>query len=270
MVSEPFIDVDFTRVDSGGIITQISGIKEKTAYREHKIMMKVEFRGICWGFEYKDVINWDSDVCSLVKLAKERDVKLANLKDLVGEDIYLYRKEDSSSWLFKTKDPNKMFEEDSIIQEHEETAEKTMKSVSNRDSEDDSIESECLKYRTIGEYFVCEMTDMNEIERKNRLNLIEIVVDTPYDEGLWRFKKPYDWSNDNPLVRLAEKRGYGQGNFTEVVGDDVLVKRSDDEWSLSLKDPNSHNPVQQEAKRSEKESIIGRSNILSFLGVLTY
>ena len=248
-----FIEDNYTRAGDG-LITTIEVVKRFEGYSTDVVVTVSEpCSAGTWRYDEGVLATWDEDSCWLVKLAKERGVGLENLDDLEDEEVYIERNDEDECWSMHAEHPREMFDESEI--EGSITLE-NKKTLESRDevTEDEDIESDCMKYETSGDYFVCGITEMEEIERDGACNIIEVAVDTPYDEGSWQFKKPYAWNEDNTLVQLAESRNYGHGNFTSLVGDEVLVKRENNEWSLNTENPRK--------KRTMHAESVGRNDEL--------
>jgi hypothetical protein len=274
--SNKFIENDYLRID-GGIITEIERV-DKLDIRGHPSKIKIhvsEPDGVGpWSYEEPDIVTWDEDNCWLVELAKKRGYGLKNLDMLEGEEVYIEPNEDGGNWSMCSDYPDEMFDEDKISDsvkiEGKETIDKR-----ERVSEDEDIEKECMEYETVGDYFVCKIDELVEIERDGACNVIEITVDTPYDEGVWEFKKPYVWNDDDPLVKLCESRNYGHGNFTSIAGDEVLVTRKGNEWVIQTSPPehyrNNSTPSTQERNHmpEERTICIGLA-LLSILVLMVY
>lgn len=239
--SEAFIEDTFTRVD-GGLVTEIESVEVlniRGMPKKIKIHIEKPERVGPWSYEHGKVATWDEDNCWLVELAKERGYGLEDLDGLEGEEVYVEPNDENEHWSMYSEHPREMFDEDEIGDSISVEGRETLES---RDevTEEDDIEMDCMEYETKGDYFVCEIDELVEVERDGACNIIECVVDTPYDKGLWEFKKPYGWNEDNMLVQLSESRNYGQGNFTSLVGDEVLVKRDDNEWVLNAAPPHKY------------------------------
>lgn len=237
---EAFIEDNYTRVEDG-IITTIENVKAPTSYTtDITVTVSASEVSTKWRYDEGAVAAWNEDESWLVKLANKRGVGLEDLDDLEGEEVYI-EPGDGGDFSMYSEHPREMFDESEIEESITVEDRNTLESSS---SDDKDIEADCMKYETVGDHFVCEIDGMHEIERDGGCNIIEVTVDTPYDEGCWQFKKPYSWDNSNVLVELAESRNYGNGNFTSLVGDEVLVKRENDEWVLNTANPRESTDTQ--------------------------
>lgn len=258
---DAFIKDDMIRVD-GRIITTIEEVRNSD-YSNHVFIDVSEPESIAeWKYDEAALKTWDEDSCWLVKLAKERGYELENLDGLEGEEVCIRYDGEEESWYMDSKHPRDIFDE-SEIQESISVDEKETLSSTDNLTDNNDVEMDCMRYETIGEYFKCQIEEMNEIHRNGACNIIECVVDTPYDQAKWEFRKPYDWSEDNPLVQLAESRNYGNANFTELVGDDILVKRIEDEWQMTTEPPDEYDEKNVEEK--SKPSLWSPEYQLAFL-----
>jgi hypothetical protein len=256
--SDSLIEDVYTRAGDG-LITEIDTVTRTYSGEEIRIIVSEPSNAEDWRYEVGNLATWDEDKCWLVSLAKERGYTLEEIQKLEGEKVYVECSEEESSWTMYSEHPSELFDEKDISNSITVERTKTLDSRSEV-TQEDNIEAECMKYEKIGDFFVCEIDKLNEIERDGACNIIECIVDTPYDRGKWEFKKPYGWNSDNTLVELAESRNYGKGNFTELVGDKVLVERKDNEWILettppdNLRDPNITVPESETS--DEKISIL--------------
>lgn len=253
--SDSLVQDIYTRAGEG-LIAEIESVEK--GYTGEKIILKVSelSNSHKWTYDVSKLGTWNEDKCWLVELAKERGYTLEEIQNLEGDEVYVEHKEDDT-WSISSEHPRDMFDEeeisDSITVEDRQTLESRSDKSCSDESEDD-IELDCIQYETVGQYFVCEIDELNEIERDGACNIIECVVDTPYDTGEWEFRKPYGWDDNNPLVQLAESRNHGQGNFTDLVGDEVLVERNNNEWILETTKPDCYRENGSQIAASESSS----------------
>ena len=259
-----FIQDDAIRID-GHVITEIDRIEkhepeEDEEYGTVKMHIKDPYNAGPWSYDMREVLSGDSS-CWIVALAKERGYRVSNLDELEGEMVYIKDKSHEDCWTMFKEHPKDKFDSmaidkrlinddhGQIVAESKDTG-----SVFPEDSTS-QLEVDCLEYRKLDDYLICEIEKMVEIESELGGNSVRIVVDTPYGGKIWDFRKPYEWSEENPLVKLADSRGYAKINFTSLVGDEVLVKREDGAWSLDTRSVSKY-------RKDDKEE--DRFNILPF------
>lgn len=261
---DSFIEDDAIRID-GYVVTEIDKIEkcepeEDEDYGSVEMYVKDPEGAGPWTYDMREVLSGDSS-CWIVALAERRGYQVRNLDKLEGDMVYIQNKSDSDCWTMYKTHPREKFSSDTVDARLVSTdSERTV--VEREDKQDirsdesaNQLEIDCVEYETLDEYLVCEIERLVEIECEKSCNIVRIEVDTPYGGGTWDFKKPYEWSEENPLVQLADSRGYGKINFTSLVGDDVLIKREDDAWKLDTTSVSEY-------RRSDKDE---SSSILPFL-----
>lgn len=132
------------------------------------------------------------------------------------------------------------------------------------------IVEDCLEYETVGEHYICEVVDIREDERVKKQNKLIIEVDVPFGKRYWQFDKPYTW--DGEFAEFAELHGYGQGNFHELLGDEVVVMPEDDDeksWSLIKKTPHEvRKEVQDDEETEETQSFQEQYDAAIMFGII--
>lgn len=238
---DKFIQDDGIRID-GYVVTEIESIEkcepeEDEEYGTVKMYVKAPRGAGPWTYDMKEVLSGDNR-CWIIELAEERGYDVQSLDKLEGDMIYVRNKPDKDCWSAYQTHPREKFSSNRLdarllIKDGERTVvEREDKQDIHSDESANQLEIDCVEYETLDEYLICEIDRIIEIECEGICNIVRIEVDTPYGGNTWDFKKPYQWSDENPLVQLADSRGYGKINFTSLVGDDVLVKREDGTWKL--------------------------------------
>lgn len=262
---EKIVDADWARIGDG-ILTRIDDVEKKTVMASTNFYVTVEDHDAEWKYSRANVAAWVED-CFLVELAEERGYTIDTLQELQGELVYLRRKTDEDIWSMESEHPRDLFDENEIeaalgeVPEWATETETLAESEPFEQPDSVSVEAECMGFERKGEYFVCEIERIVEVVRPEQANGIRVCVATPYDDGIWEFKKPYSWDDENVLVQLAESLGYTESNFTDMVGERVLVKRNDagDEWVLNTTrvDDYRQNREASESSTTETQSSDG-------------
>lgn len=106
----------------------------------------------------------------------------------------------------------------------------------NTDKAEDIVD-DCLEYEEeVGDYITAPITKIEEVEKEDEINKIELYIDIPFDTGIWEFDKPYKWDTDKFFPNLVENYNYSKYNFHQMIGENVLVKYDEEDGSWYLED----------------------------------
>lgn len=107
--------------------------------------------------------------------------------------------------------------------------------IENEKDKAEDIVDDCLEYEEeVGDYITAPITRIEEVEKEDEINKIELHVVTPFDTVFWVFDKPYKWDTEEYFPSLVENYNYSKYNFHLMIGEDVLVRydEDDDRWFL--------------------------------------
>lgn len=130
-------------------------------------------------------------------------------------------------------------------------------------AEAEEIVDKVIEYDTRGNFYVAEITKIKQVDGDE----IGLEVDVPHGCSKWTYDIPYEWDESNFFVRLAEKRGYGKGNFHGMIGDEVLIKpKKGGYWDMVETPPSRYDPPENlREKLREKFSMEQITIIALFL-----